>query len=223
MSPWLQHTIFAVVAALAVIAALLVVTRRNPIYSALFLIIVFGSMSAIFLLLEADFLGFMQLLVYAGAIMVLYLFVIMLINPREGDLPEEGATSDRVFAGGTAALVFCLLWFTIHESKMLTDDPVIFPTLPSLGRSHGSTEAFGLELFHEHLLVFELVSVLILVGIVGAVHLSIRARKSAPEDSVELTSDSSPVDRSEDRAEDRAEDIDRAPRGSGNQEDVTRV
>jgi NADH-quinone oxidoreductase subunit J len=178
MSPWLQHVVFAVVAALAAVSALLVVTRRNPIYSALFLVIVFGAMALLFLLLGADFLGFMQLLVYAGAIMVLYLFVIMLINPREGDLPDESGGADRVFAGGTAALVFCLLWFTIHESPMLSGPPVDFTALPPLLADHGSTRSFGLELFREHLLVFELASVLILVGIVGAVHLSLRVRSN---------------------------------------------
>jgi NADH-quinone oxidoreductase subunit J len=176
MSPWLEHVTFAVVAVLAAVSALLVVTRRNPIYSALFLVIVFAAMSFLFLLLGADFLGFMQLLVYAGAIMVLYLFVIMLINPREGDLPDESGAGDRVFAGGTAALVFCLLWYTIHESTLISGSPVIFPALPPLGGEHGSTRSFGLELFREHLLVFELASVLILVGIIGATHLSLRVR-----------------------------------------------
>jgi len=177
MSPWLQHTVFAVIAVIAVVSSLIVVTRRNPIYSALFLIIVFASMSGMFLLLGADFLGFMQLLVYAGAIMVLYLFVIMLINPREGDLPEEGGATDKTFAAGTAALVFCLLWFTIHQSPMLSQDPVVFPSLPPLDSKHGSTAAFGLELFREHLLVFELTSILVLVGIIGAVHLSLSVRR----------------------------------------------
>ena len=81
LSPWLEHLIFSIVAIVAVAGSILVVTRRNPIYSALFLIVVFGTVSAMFMLLDAPFLGFMQLLVYAGAIMVLYLFVIMLINP----------------------------------------------------------------------------------------------------------------------------------------------
>jgi NADH-quinone oxidoreductase subunit J len=176
MSPWLQHVVFVVVAVLAAVSALLVVTRRNPIYSALFLVIVLGAMALLFLQLGADFLGFMQLLVYAGAIMVLYLFVIMLINPREGDLPDESGAGDRAFAGGTAALVFCLLWFTIHESELIAENPVVFPALAPLSGEHGSTRSFGLELFREHLLVFELASVLILVGIVGATHLSLRAR-----------------------------------------------
>ena len=130
-----------------------------------------------FLLLGADFLGFMQLLVYAGAIMVLYLFVIMLINPREGDLPEEGGATDKTFAAGTAALVFCLLWFTINQSPMLNEAPVVFPNMPPLDAKHGSTAAFGLELFREHLLVFELTSILVLIGIIGAVHLSLSARR----------------------------------------------
>ena len=184
MSPWLQHTIFAIIAALAVISALLVVTRRNPIYSALFLVIVFASMAMMFLLLEADFLGFMQLLVYAGAIMVLYLFVIMLINPREGDLPEEAGAGDRVWALAASVLVFCLLWYTIHEAPSL-QEAYVFPDQPSLGENHGSTRHFGFELFNDHLLVFELASILILVGIVGAVHISIRARRQTalPESS----------------------------------------
>jgi hypothetical protein len=65
---------------------------------------------------------------------------------------------------------------------MLAEDPVVFPALPSLGQSHGGAAAFGIELFQEHLLVFELVSVLILVGIIGAVHLSIRHRRPSPEE-----------------------------------------
>jgi NADH-quinone oxidoreductase subunit J len=194
MSPWLEHVIFAVVAALAAVSALLVVTRRNPIYSALFLVIVFAMVAALFLLLGADFLGFMQLLVYAGAIMVLYLFVIMLIN------------RDRVFAGGTAALVFCLLWYTIHESTMLSGDPVVFPALPPLAGEHGSTRSFGLELFREHLLVFELASVLILVGIIGATHLSLRVRSRPAGDPATAT------------AGDGA-----APHGAERAEEVTRV
>jgi len=178
MSPWLQHTSFAVIAIISVVASLLVVTRRNPTYSALFLIVVFAAMAMAFLLLGAEYLGFMQLLVYAGAIMVLYLFVIMLINPREGDLPDEGSGSDRVFAGAISLLVFCLLQFTISSSPRLAELDAVMPSLPNaLAPDHGSPAAFGRELFREHLLVFELASILILVGIVGAVHLSLRARR----------------------------------------------
>lgn len=190
MSPWLQNTIFGILALLAVVSSLLVVTRRNPIYSALFLVVMFATISGIFLLLDASFLGFMQLLVYAGAIMVLYLFVIMLINPREGDLPDEGGFTDKGVAGGIALLVFSLLAFAIGKSDALREiargGP--FPARPLPTPTHGEIAPFGLELFGRHLLVFELASILILVGIVGAVHLSLRrrSRETLPEDPDEL-------------------------------------
>lgn len=184
MSPWLQNTIFGILSLLAVVSSLLVVTRKNPIYSALFLVIMFATISGIFLLLDASFLGFMQLLVYAGAIMVLYLFVIMLINPREGDLPDEGGFTDKGVAGGIALLVFSLLAFAIEKSEALSEiargGP--FPVRPLPTPTHGEIAPFGLELFTRHLLVFELASILILVGIVGAVHLALRRKSSTGHD-----------------------------------------
>jgi len=187
MSPWLQNTIFGVLALLAVVSSLLVVTRKNPIYSALFLIVMFSTISGIFLLLDASFLGFMQLLVYAGAIMVLYIFVIMLINPREGDLPPEGGFTDKGVAAGIALIVFSLLAFAIGKSEVLAQlaSSGPFPARPLPSPTHGEIAAFGLELFQRHLLVFELASILILVGIVGAVHLTLRRKAGAalPESS----------------------------------------
>ncbi|MGE4631787.1 MAG: NADH-quinone oxidoreductase subunit J [Planctomycetota bacterium] len=183
LSPWLQHLIFATVATAAVISSLLVVTRRNPIYSALFLIVMLATVSVMFMLLDAPFLGFMQLLVYAGAIMVLYLFVIMLINPRDGNLPEEGSAVENVFAAGVALLLFSLLAFAISNStevaRLAIDGGI--PALPEVPLSHGGIAAFGLELFHNHLLVFELTSVLILIGIIGAVHLTMRKKSTEQE------------------------------------------
>ncbi|MEE2883964.1 MAG: NADH-quinone oxidoreductase subunit J [Planctomycetota bacterium] len=181
LSPWLEHLIFSIVAIVAVAGSILVVTRRNPIYSALFLIVVFGTVSAMFMLLDAPFLGFMQLLVYAGAIMVLYLFVIMLINPRDGNLPKEGGAIENSFAGGVSLLIFSLLAFAISHSgevERLSNAGGI-PALPEVPLSHGGIAGFGLELFHNHLLVFELTSVLILVGIIGAVHLAMRRKSTA--------------------------------------------
>ncbi|MGE4619391.1 MAG: NADH-quinone oxidoreductase subunit J [Planctomycetota bacterium] len=180
LSPWLQHLFFAIVATLAVASSLLVVTRRNPIYSALFLIVMFIMVAVMFMLLDAAFLGFMQLLVYAGAIMVLYLFVIMLINPRDGDLPDEGGTIEKSFAAGVSLLIFSLLAFAISNSAEVDRlaTPGGIPALEEVPISHGGVASFGLELFHKHLLVFEVTSVLILVGIIGAVHLAMRQRKS---------------------------------------------
>ncbi len=134
------------------------------------------------MLLDATFLGFMQLLVYAGAIMVLYLFVIMLINPREDALPEEGGTMEKSFAAGVALLVFSMLAFGISNSEMIASlsPPGGIPALAEVPLTHGAIEAFGYELFSNHLLVFELASILILVGIIGAVHIAMKQRPDAP-------------------------------------------
>jgi NADH-quinone oxidoreductase subunit J len=180
LSPWLQHLFFAIIATLSVASSLLVVTRRNPIYSALFLIVMFIMVAGMFMLLDAQFLGFMQLLVYAGAIMVLYLFVIMLINPRDGDLPDEGGSIEKAFAAGVSLLIFSLLAFAISGSAEVARlaVPGGIPALEEVPISHGGVSSFGLELFHKHLLVFEVTSVLILVGIIGAVHLAMQRRKT---------------------------------------------
>ena len=133
------------------------------------------------MLLDATFLGFMQLLVYAGAIMVLYLFVIMLINPRDDSLPEEGGFTEKTFAVGVALLVFSLLAFGISNSETVSTlaEAGTIPDLPEVAQTHGAIEAFGYELFHKHLLVFEVASILILVGIIGAVHIAMK-NKPAP-------------------------------------------
>ncbi len=178
MSPWLSHWLFLATAVAGVASALLMVTRKNPIYAALFLILFFATISIDFLLLNAPFLAFMQLLVYAGAIMVLYLFVIMLINPREGDLPEEAGFLDKAIAAGVAVLIFALLFAGIRNSHTV-QSLAAFPLLPPVSPGHGGVAAFGLELFSRHMLVFELTSVLILVAIIGAVHLSLRQRRRA--------------------------------------------
>ena len=179
MSPGIEQLFFGIAAVVATVSSLLVVTRRNPIYSAVFLIVMFAAVSVIFMLLDATFLGFMQLLVYAGAIMVLYLFVIMLINPRDGDLPEESGVTEKSFAAGVALLIFSLLSFAISHSneveRLSSLGPI--PLIPEVSASHGTIRAFGLELFQKHLLVFELTSVLVLAGIIGAVHLASRGRK----------------------------------------------
>ncbi|MDE0959730.1 MAG: NADH-quinone oxidoreductase subunit J [Planctomycetota bacterium] len=182
MSPGIEQLFFGIAAVVATVSSMLVVTRRNPIYSAMFLIVMFAAVSVIFMLLDATFLGFMQLLVYAGAIMVLYLFVIMLINPREGDLPEESGATEKSFAAGVSLLIFSMLSFAISHSNEVERLSALgsIPLLPEVSDSHGTIRAFGLELFHNHLLVFELTSILILVGIIGAVHLASRRKNNVP-------------------------------------------
>ncbi len=191
MEEFLKHSLFGLSGLLGVVCAVLVVTRKNPIYSALFLIVLLGTIAIDFFLLQAEFLGFMQLLVYAGAIMVLFLFVIMLINPRGDSLPDEGGATDRWVAFGVALLIFSLLFTAIAKSPRLKEFdsfpgmaavPETVMGTPARTADHGSLTAFGYEMFTTHLFVFELTSILVLSAIVGAVHLSLRPRRRKREE-----------------------------------------
>jgi NADH-quinone oxidoreductase subunit J len=160
-------------AAVAVLASLLVVGQRNPMYSVLLLIVSFGALSGLYVLLGSPFVAAIQIIIYAGAIMVLFLFVVMLLNvPTE--TPQ--ATAGRLLSAGprrfgallSFALVVELAWALqrVQGAPLPTDD-VQPPT---------SVYAIGVRLFREYAFAFEATSVLILVAMVGAVILAKRDR-----------------------------------------------
>ncbi|MBM3878834.1 MAG: NADH-quinone oxidoreductase subunit J [Verrucomicrobia bacterium] len=159
---------FYLFAALAVVCGFLVVANpfsRNPVASAMFLVLTIAALAGLFVLLHAFFLAAVQILVYAGAVMVLFLFVIMLL-----DLKEEERRSWRKFGlvgGGVAvALIALLMYAALRQSPLgAAGEP----------RVEGSTAALGELLFRQYLLPFELVGVLLLVGMVGVIWLSKRA------------------------------------------------
>jgi NADH-quinone oxidoreductase subunit J len=165
---------FWVFAATAVVASLLVVGQRNPMYSVLLLIVSFAALSGLYVLLGAPFVAVTQILIYAGAIMVLFLFVVMLLNvPTE--TPETGPR--RVLTAGprrfgavlSVALVVELAWALQRvRGVALPTDAVQPPT---------SVYDIGVRLFQRHAFAFEATSVLILVAMVGAI---ILARKEPP-------------------------------------------
>ena len=152
---------------LAVAGSLLFVTRRSPVAAAMWLVNVMFCISALFVMLDAQFLGAIQVLVYAGAIMVVFLFVVMLLNlghPSEiADLRGRGT---RITAGlvGLAMLAEVLV-------LMKAPLPAMLPA-PAAGAN--VTSAIAGPLFREYLLPFELTSVLLLAAIVGAVVLAKR-------------------------------------------------
>ncbi len=155
--------LFYCFAALAVVSALVVIGQRNPIYSALALIVTLCSLSAIFGLLGSPFIAVLQVIVYAGAIMVLFLFVLMLLNvKREQDAPVR---SGRTLRGVALALVTLLV---------LQAGAVLLRSEPgSLASFDASTREMAKVLFSAHYLyVFEATSVLILAALVGAIVLA---------------------------------------------------
>ena len=157
--------LFLALAATALISGVLVVFQTHPLRSALWLIVNFFAVAGIYLLANAEFIAAIQIIVYAGAIMVLFLFVIMLLNLRE---PEEALERPRLgqkLAGVTlAAFTALLLIYGFSQAKV----PLAKETPAGLG----NTESVARLLFTDYLLPFEVTSVLLLVAIVGAVVLA---------------------------------------------------
>ena len=163
----MSEVLFYVFAALSIAAAVMAVTRKNAVASALWLVLMFFGMAGVFVLLEAFFVAAVQVLVYAGAIMVLFLFVIMLLDLRSEELRFLGSPSFRrpglVVAGGFLVLGVFLVW---RSGDLLR--------LAAGGGPDGSAGAIGDAMFNRFLLAFEVTSVLLLGAILGAVVLTKR-------------------------------------------------
>ena len=161
---------FYIFAAIAVLASLLVVGQRNPMYSVMLLITSFGALAGLYVLLDAPFTAVTQIIIYAGAIMVLFLFVVMLLNvPREEPAPAGvaallGPTGLRVGAGISVLLAIEIVWALarISTSAFTPGDAEEVSDVGNIGRA----------LFTDHAFAFEVTSVLILVAMVGAVVLA---------------------------------------------------
>jgi NADH-quinone oxidoreductase subunit J len=163
----IANLIFYLLAALLVISSLLVVFLRNVVHCAMALVTALLLIAVLFVTLQAPMVGVLQVMVYAGAIMVLFLFVIMFLNPTVLEPQRGGAwwgfgTILSVMLGGAL-----IAFFTQEESA---GDPVAATEL------FGSPESLAKSLFSDHVLPFEIASVLLLVAIIGAVVLAKRER-----------------------------------------------
>ena len=164
---------FWIFAAATVVASLLVIGQRNPMYSVLLLIVSFMALSGLYVLLGAPFVAAIQIIIYAGAIMVLFLFVVMLLNlptetPPEGRSRLLGNAGPRHFGAVLSlALVVELAW----ALRRVQASP-----MPA-GEWETSVNRIGLVLFRDYAFAFEATSVLILVAMVGAIILARREGK----------------------------------------------
>ena len=174
MSP--EYMAFFVFGSMSLLSALGVVLLKNPVKSALSLILSFFSLAALFVLQQAELIGVLEVLVYAGAIMVLFVFVIMLVENKD----EEGA---RDVLGSRLALpvkvgaVLAIGW-AIARSVARSE----FSAGAPLPEGFGGAKSIGLMFVREYLFHFELTSVLLMVGIVGAVIVSRRGRDRKEEE-----------------------------------------
>jgi NADH-quinone oxidoreductase subunit J len=164
--------LFFIFGATALAAALTAVTRRNPVASAIWLVVMFFSLAGTYVLLEAYFVAAVQVLVYAGAIMVLFLFVIMLLDLRS-EVLERGQRPMLPFGGVAAALLFVSVALIALEEAVRSG---LFPGASARETLalDGSAHAIGGAIFGQWLLAFEVTSVLLLGAILGAVILTKR-------------------------------------------------
>jgi NADH-quinone oxidoreductase subunit J len=164
---------FYLFGAIAVGASLLVIAQRNPVYSVLLLIGSFGALSGLYVLLDAPFVAVIQIIVYAGAIMVLFLFVVMLLNAPHEDTDFDERVHPLLrpgpmrFGAVLALVLVGELWWALSRAG----DTGAFP-----GASVTSVRVIGRALFTDYAFSFEVTSILILVAMVGAVVLARRDR-----------------------------------------------
>ena len=166
-------TFFWIFGGIAIASALLCITRRNPIASALWLVVTLFALAALFVLLDAQFIAVLQILVYAGAIMVLFLFVIMLLNlgrPGPSDIRGPAALLTATVLAGA----LLLLLKPVTEAALPASIQLPPGTVQGLQDHQGIIGAVANPLFDAYLIPFEIASVLLLAAIVGAVVLAKR-------------------------------------------------
>ncbi|MCW8903324.1 NADH-quinone oxidoreductase subunit J [Sedimenticola sp.] len=167
-----EKFVFYLFAAILVFAATMVITRRNPVHSALFLVLAFFSSAGIWLLAEAEFLAIVLILVYVGAVMVLFLFVVMMLDI---DLATLRAGFIRYMpVGALVALVMAVEIFMVVGPGNFGLDKVPAPAAQPAG--YNNTEELGSVLYTVYMYPFEVAAVILLVGIIAAIGLTLRRR-----------------------------------------------
>lgn len=180
--------LFFLFAAFTIFSAMAMILNRNAVNSAMFMILTFVGMAGLFVLLEAFFLGVLQILVYAGAIMVLFLFIIMLLDVKENE--KQPLNIPSLFAAliGLVIMIFGIVLLFAEPSTILNGDltatPV--PELPSAAEPMEfatKAKSFGYGLFTKYMLPFQMTGVLLLIAMVGVIILSKKPKHLPNEES----------------------------------------
>jgi len=170
----LHLVLFFIFAAVCVGGAINLLAQKHPISSALSLIVVMGSLAAVYLLLGAEFVAAIQVIVYAGAVMVLFVFVIMLLNAGvEERTPHASRVAMTLGVPGLIVGLSTAIWVVSRVSGL---DKIAIggPSVMNGAEVFGNPQAVGRLLFRDYLLPFEVTSILILIAIMGAVVLARR-------------------------------------------------
>jgi NADH-quinone oxidoreductase subunit J len=160
MTPKMAHFLFFLLSFICIASVIAMILNKNPAYSALFLIVTLASTAGLFGLMQAPFIAVVQVIIYAGAIMVLFIFVIMMIDIKEGLTPEKKRWI-RIPAA-VVGIVLAIELFLAFKSAF-------FPGAPLVRENIGNPTAMGEILFTKYLYPFEITSILIIGAMVGAI------------------------------------------------------
>jgi NADH-quinone oxidoreductase subunit J len=164
-----EQFLFYFFAGIQVLAALRVITVRNPVHAALFLVLTFVSASCLWILMEAEFLGLLLVLVYVGAVMVLFLFVVMMLDINITEM-REGFASYMPAALVVAVIMVIEMGMVLTQRVFNARPPVDTPA------DYNNTEALGQVMYTDYVFPFEIAAVVLLVAIIAAIALTLRRR-----------------------------------------------
>ena len=168
-----EQVVFYTFAAVLTLAAGMVITVRNPVHAALFLVLAFFASSGLWLLLEAEFLAIALVLVYVGAVMVLFLFVVMMLDINLTVL-REGFARYLPIAGIAAVLMFVAVGSVLTQEKFTLAKTAAEVAHPA---DYNNTRELGLALYTQYVWPFEIAAVLLLVAIIAAIALTLRSTR----------------------------------------------
>lgn len=166
--------LFYLFSAVLLFASFRVITAKSTVHAALYLVLAFANAAVIWMLLKAEFLAIALVLVYVGAVMVLFLFVVMMLDLK-GDEFREGFWKHLPLAGLIGAVIALEMALVLLGGFRLTDAPALDPALAKLG----NTRLLGIEVYTKYLYPLQVAAVLLLVAIVAAIALTLRRRKDS--------------------------------------------
>lgn len=168
--------LFYVFAAVLLFAAFKVITARNPVHAALYLVLAFFQASAVWILLKAEFLAITLVLVYVGAVMVLFLFVVMMLDINI-DSVRKGFWKHFPLAGSVGAIIALEMSYVLMGG--FREPPKVATAAGQIGAQVSNTKELGKLLYSEYLYPLEVAAVILLVAIIAAIALTLRARKDS--------------------------------------------
>ena len=171
-----KTALFYVFAALMLFAAFKVITARNPVHAALFLVLAFFQAAAIWILLKAEFLAITLVLVYVGAVMVLFLFVVMMLDINI-DSVRQGFWKHFPLAGAVGAIIALEMSYVLMGG--FREPPKVASATAQIGTQVSNTKELGKVLYSDYIYPLEIAAVILLVAIIAAIALTLRERKDS--------------------------------------------